>query len=244
MSANQACFPIATMARVLGASKAGFYAWLRRPPSAHAVADAALLERIKAVHAASRQTYGSPRVHAALRADGETHSRKRIERLMREAGLVGASQRRGGPVTTRRDGDARPAPDLVDRTWWTGPGGPDLVDQTWWTGTSPPPARTSSGSPTSRSSRPQAGSCIWPWCWTPGAASQTRSVSLRSWAGPWRTTCAPSWCWMCWRWPWASATARRHSPQRPGQPIYLRGVRNALQGSQGPAVHGIGGRRV
>ena len=43
MSANQACFPIATMARVLSVSKAGYYAWVRRPPSAHAVADEALL---------------------------------------------------------------------------------------------------------------------------------------------------------------------------------------------------------
>ena len=115
MSANQACFPVVTMARVLGVSKAGFYAWLRRPPSAHAVADAALMKRVRTVHATSRQTYGAPRVHAELGARGERHGRKRIARLMREAGLVGASHRRGGPVTTRRDADARPAPDLVDR---------------------------------------------------------------------------------------------------------------------------------
>jgi putative transposase len=115
MSANQARFPVETMARVLGVSKAGYYAWRHRSPSAHARADAALLERIRAVHTASRETYGAPRVHAALRADGERHSRKRVERLMREAGLAGASHRRGGPVTTRRDQEARPAPDLVDR---------------------------------------------------------------------------------------------------------------------------------
>ena len=115
MSANQAYFPVATMARVLGVSKAGFYAWLHRPPSAHAVADAALLKRVRTVHASSRQTYGAPRVHAELRARGEKHGRKRIARLMREGGLVGASHRRGGPATTVRDKDARPAPDLVDR---------------------------------------------------------------------------------------------------------------------------------
>ncbi len=115
MSANQACFPVATMARVLGVSKAGFYAWLHRPPSAHAVADAALMKRVRTIHATSRQTYGAPRVHAELRTRGERHGRKRIARLMREAGLVGASHRRGGPITTRRDADARPAPDLVDR---------------------------------------------------------------------------------------------------------------------------------
>ena len=114
MSANQACFPIATMARVLGVSKAGYHAWVLRPPSAHAVADKALLKRVRTVHTTSRQTYGAPRVHADLQACGERHGRKRIARLMRQARLVGASHRHGGPTTTRRDKDARPAPDLVD----------------------------------------------------------------------------------------------------------------------------------
>ena len=111
MSANQACFPVATMARVLGVSKAGYHAWVRRPPSAHAIADEALLKRVRTVHATSRQTYGAPRVHANLRAQGERHGRKPIARLMRQAGLVGASHRHGGPTTTRRNKDARPAPD-------------------------------------------------------------------------------------------------------------------------------------
>jgi putative transposase len=117
MSANQARFPISVMARVLGVSKAGFHAWLKRPASSHAQADAALLRRIRTVHATSRETYGAPRVHAELRAAGGKHSRKRIARLMRDAGLIGASRRRQGPVTTRRDKDARPAPDLVDRNF-------------------------------------------------------------------------------------------------------------------------------
>jgi putative transposase len=117
MSANQAIFPIAVMARVLGVSEAGFHAWRQRLPSAHAVADAALLKRLRTIHASSCETYGAPRVHAELRAEGEKHSRKRIARLMREAGLVGASRRRGGITTTRRDRDARPAPDLVDRNF-------------------------------------------------------------------------------------------------------------------------------
>ena len=114
-SPDQACFPVAAMARVLGVSKAGYYAWLHRAPSAHAIADTALLKRIRTVHVSSRQTYGAPRVHAELRARGERHGRKRIARLMREGGLVGASHRHGGPTTTRRDKEARPAPDLVDR---------------------------------------------------------------------------------------------------------------------------------
>jgi putative transposase len=122
MNANRAVFPVATMARVLGVSEAGYYAWLRRPPFAHAVADAALLKRIRTVHASSRGTYGAPRIHAELLAETERHGRKRIARLMREAGLVGVSRRRGGPITTRPDKEARPAPDLVDRDFSaTGP---------------------------------------------------------------------------------------------------------------------------
>jgi transposase InsO family protein len=131
MSANQASFPIAAMARVLGVSRAGHYARRRRPPSAHAEADAALLKRIRTIHAVSRQTYGAPRVHAELWARGERHGRKRIARLMREAGLVGASHRRGGPTTTRRDKGGRPAPDLVDRDFsTTGPNRLWVADST------------------------------------------------------------------------------------------------------------------
>ena len=117
MSANQACFPVAAMARVLGVSKAGYYAWRHRPPSRHAVADAALLKRVRTVHGRARQPDRAPRVHADRQGLGERHGRKRIARLMREAGLVGASHRRGGPTTTLRDKDARPAPDLVNRNF-------------------------------------------------------------------------------------------------------------------------------
>ena len=99
MSAHQAVFPIATMARVLGVSKAGYYAWLRRPPSARAVADEVLMKRIRTIHVTSQGTYGVPRVHAELRAGGEKHGRKRIARLMRSAGIAGVSRRRGTVVT-------------------------------------------------------------------------------------------------------------------------------------------------
>jgi putative transposase len=115
MSANQAEFPIVTMARVLGVSASGYHAWRCRSPSARAVEDKMLLKRVRTVHATSRETYGSPRIHAELRATGSRHGRKRIARLMRAAALTGASRRRKGVTTTRRDKDARPAPDLVDR---------------------------------------------------------------------------------------------------------------------------------
>jgi putative transposase len=114
MSGNQALFPIATMARVLGVSPAGYYAWLRREPSARARADADLLKRVRTIHVVSRGTYGAPRIHAELQAHGQAIGRKRVARLMRVAGLAGASRRRG-VVTTRRNPEAQPAPDLVDR---------------------------------------------------------------------------------------------------------------------------------
>src|SRR6478672_5865853 len=115
MSAHQGVFPAAVIHACSACRRAGFHAWRRRPVSAHAVADAALLKRIRMIHAGSRQTYGAPRVHAELRAGGEKHGRKRIARLMHAARLIGASRRRGSIVTTRRDKEARPAPDLVDR---------------------------------------------------------------------------------------------------------------------------------
>ena len=78
------------------------------PPSARAVADSVLTKRIRTIHMTSHETYGVPRVHAELRAGGQKHGRKRIARLMRAAGIVGVSRRRGTVVTTRRDKDARP----------------------------------------------------------------------------------------------------------------------------------------
>jgi len=89
------------------------------------VADAALLQRVRTVHTSSRPTYRAPRVHADLRIRGEQHGRQRIARLMRQAGLVGASHRHGRPTTTPRDRDARPAPDMVDRNFTAS--GPDQL---------------------------------------------------------------------------------------------------------------------
>jgi len=84
-------------------SASGFYAWQQRLPSARAVEDATLVERIKGVHAASEETYGSPRVHAALSQAGQSVSRRRVERLMREHGVQACSTR----LYRRRPGLAR-----------------------------------------------------------------------------------------------------------------------------------------
>jgi len=109
-------YPIRTMCRVLGVSPAGFHAWRQRRPSARDQADAELLRRIRTVHGISQGTYGAPRIHAELQAEGIRVGEKRVARLMQEAGLAGVSRRRG-PRTTIRDREARPAPDLVDRNF-------------------------------------------------------------------------------------------------------------------------------
>jgi hypothetical protein len=80
---------VKTLCRVLGVSRSGFHAWERRAPSDRDLADACLSERIRGIHAQSRQTYGARHLHAALRHRGLHVGRKRVERLMRRLGLSG-----------------------------------------------------------------------------------------------------------------------------------------------------------
>ena len=115
MSANQACLPVHSMCRVLEVSASGYYAWQARSPSRHALEDGVLTERIRLLHAASHEIYGSPKIHAELRDEGTRVGRKRVARLMRSAGLRGVSRRRAWVTTTRRDVRQRSAPDLVNR---------------------------------------------------------------------------------------------------------------------------------
>ena len=104
------------LCRVLEVSVSGFYAFCSRKPSRHKQRDLLLGDRIESIYRRSRSTYGQPRIHAELKEDGIAISGRRIARLMRERHCHGASRRRG-IVTTLRDRDARPAPDLVDRNF-------------------------------------------------------------------------------------------------------------------------------
>ncbi len=122
--AERATYPIAVLCRVLRVSRAGYYAWAGRGASAHAQADERLAAQIAAAYAGSRNTYGVPRVHAALRAAGVRSSRRRVARLMRAAGLAGRCRRRRAR-TTVSDPTHAPAPNLVARHF-TAPG-PDRL---------------------------------------------------------------------------------------------------------------------
>ena len=107
-------FPVRLMCRVLNVSPSGFYDWLRRPESPRAVEDRALVEKIQAVHNESRRTYGSPRVHASLKAAGYRIGRKRVARLMRENDIR-AKAKRKFRITTDSRHDHPIAPNLLDR---------------------------------------------------------------------------------------------------------------------------------
>ena len=100
---------------LIGVSTSGFYAWLTRRPSSRKVQDQRLKSKISEIHQRSRGTYGSPRILAELKFLGERTSRKRVQRLMKELGVFGASRRRWVTTTTRDH--SRPAPDLVKRSF-------------------------------------------------------------------------------------------------------------------------------
>jgi putative transposase len=115
ISAQRATFPVSVMCEVLGVSASGFYDWAARAPSDRALTDAWLIEQIKDIHKANRGVYGARRIHAELaQARGIRVGKKRIERLMREAGISGLVTRRRGKTTIRVPG-VRTVPDLVER---------------------------------------------------------------------------------------------------------------------------------
>lgn len=123
---EKATHRVAQMCRVLGVSPSGYYAWRRRGPPRRAQRDAELLERIKLIHSRSRGIYGAPRIHAELRRKHQVCcSRKRVGRLMREAGLVGVHRRRARGSTQRNP--TRPSyADLVQRDFT-----PNTPDRLW-----------------------------------------------------------------------------------------------------------------
>jgi len=135
IDAKKARYPVALLCRHLGVSRSGYYAWAKRPESQRDKNNRALSVEVAAVHQESRSRYGSPRVHAELRARGRRVSRKRVARLMRQQGLR-ARQRRPFLRTTDSAHNHPVTPNTLNRKFE-----PDTPNSTWagdityvWTG--------------------------------------------------------------------------------------------------------------
>lgn len=115
MARHQGEYPVRLMARLLAVSPSGFYAWRTRPPCERAIADEVLMARVRIAHETSDQTYGAPRVHRELRAEGVRVGKKRVARLMRVDGLVAARRKRGSVRTTDSHHAHPIAPNLLER---------------------------------------------------------------------------------------------------------------------------------
>jgi putative transposase len=125
ISAERASFPVSVMCEVLGVSRSGYHGWERRAPSDRALRDAWLTSRIKEIHEQARGVYGSRRVQAELRlGHGIQVSRRRVRRLMRQAGISGLVKVKRGRTTIRVPG-VRVADDLVERNFR--PDAPNLL---------------------------------------------------------------------------------------------------------------------
>jgi len=108
--------PVGLMCRVLEVSRSGYYAWSRRKPGVREQANRELLERIRASHRQSHETYGSPRIVRDLRAEGICCGKNRVAQLMRRHGIVARAKRRF-KVTTRRKTGSQYAPDRLQRNF-------------------------------------------------------------------------------------------------------------------------------
>ena len=126
IAAHSAEYPVRRLCEVLKVSPSGYYEWLKRVPSQREQANRQLLEAIRREYTASRQTYGSPRIHAALRQQGIRVGRKRVARLMHGQRWVGRSPRRKQPVTTQRALGVSAAPNRLAQNFTA-----SRPDETW-----------------------------------------------------------------------------------------------------------------
>jgi transposase InsO family protein len=129
ISDHHAVYGVARLCRVLAVKRRqGYYEWLAAQPARQARADAEdeLAGEIRAIHAEHKGGYGSPRVTDELRRRGRRVNRKRVERIMRERGIVGITRRRRRSLT-RQDATAAPAPDLIGRDFTAAAPGQRLV---------------------------------------------------------------------------------------------------------------------
>ena len=108
-------FPLERMAKVMGVSRSGYYKFLKGQPSSREKENKELLEKILIIHKRSFETYGSPRIHAELKANGETYSRKRVARLMRKHGIEAKMAQRFKKTTQQSAKPYFVAADLIQQ---------------------------------------------------------------------------------------------------------------------------------
>ena len=126
MRSQESQHGVKRLCRVLGVSRSGYYAWRCRLPSPRQQANERLLGCIREAYALSQQTYGSPRIQAALRRQGVVCNRKRVARLMQQNRIVARPRRRSRPTTTQRDPQRQPAPNLLNQDF-----GSPAPDRKW-----------------------------------------------------------------------------------------------------------------
>lgn len=179
-------WPTTVQCAVLAVSRSGYYAWRSRGPSVTAQRRAALTEQIRRVHQASRQTYGSPRIHAELLAQGQTCHRQTVAKCMKAAGIRAKSPRRFRTTTTDSNHAHPVAANLVNRNFQ-----PSRRNETWTTDIRTSP-RTKAG-------------CTW-------RPSKICSRA-RSWAGRCRIGSTAGWSSTPWSWPSPGSAPVRTSPR-------------------------------
>lgn len=128
IEAEKTTYPVAFLCRLLKVARSSFYAWLAgaEARAGRQAAEEALAHEITVLHIASKSTYGAPRIHAELRRLGRKVNRKRVERVMREKGVMGVTRRKRRGMT-RQEKKAVPSPDLLDRDFTAHAPGTRLV---------------------------------------------------------------------------------------------------------------------
>ena len=217
--------PVSACCRAVKVSTSGFYAWQANPVTEKDLDDAYLTNTIVDIHTMSRRSYGSPRIHAELRlGEGVRCSKKRVERLMRQAGVSGIYRRRRQGCT-RRDLAAVPSDDLVNRQF-----DPARADQLWLTDITEHPTAWN----------PAVVATVLSYEASSKAASRSAGVSQSSdFRG--RPLSSSS---MHSRWPSGDAARYRgdHRPFRPRVDLHVVGLRPAPARSWPARIDGIGGR--
>ena len=121
-----------SLGKVMGVTRGGYWAWVKRKPSARDLANVGLLKDIRRIHAAKRGVYGSPRIHDPLQKEGISRGKKRVERLKRQNGIRATSGAKFRPATTDSARDLPVAPNILDRRFeWDRPNAAWVADTTY-----------------------------------------------------------------------------------------------------------------